>query len=387
MPDNPWFWLLLPLVAGLGWGSARWRERQRLDQRGAVSSEYFRGLNYLLNEEPDKAIELFLGLAEVNRDTVETHLALGNLFRRRGEVEKAIGFHRHIISRERLTTEQRCQALFELAEDFYRAGLLDRAEALFVELSSHSEHVEVATRRLLALYQQERDWARALEQARRLAQLTDADWSVEMAHFKCELALEAAAGGDRAAARRWLQDGRADQPECVRIDWITGDLLAEDGQAEAALVCYRRALEHDPDLCLLLSERLLTQSPAERRGDLLEWLDDLARHADTLAPRMLWAEAAAPVDPDMVLQHLGEELQKRPAIPALALYLRIAERVAPERAGSEYALLAPLVRTLSASQPAYRCRQCGYDSPVWHWQCPSCRHWETVRPVTGVYGI
>ncbi|MDE2315234.1 MAG: tetratricopeptide repeat protein, partial [Xanthomonadaceae bacterium] len=170
-------WYALPPLAVLAFALGWWASRRASARRSGaavneLSSDYFRGLNYLLNEEQDKAIEVFLKLAEYNRDTVETHLALGNLFRRRGEVDRAIRLHQHLVSRPNLSEPAKTVALLELGEDYMRAGLLDRAEALFDDLVAMDAHAPSALRHLIAIYQHERDWNKAIEHARRLEAMT-----------------------------------------------------------------------------------------------------------------------------------------------------------------------------------------------------------------------
>jgi lipopolysaccharide assembly protein B len=172
-------------------------------QADRLRRNYFRGLNYLLNEQPDKAIEVFLQIAEVDKQTVETHLALGNLFRRRGETDRAIRVHQNLIARPNLTPEQKSLALLELGEDYMRAGLLDRAETLFTDLVGIDAHAPAALRHLIAICQQERDWKRAIEHARRLEEMTGESQAELVSQFLCELAEHAAGRGDAAQARSY----------------------------------------------------------------------------------------------------------------------------------------------------------------------------------------
>jgi hypothetical protein len=202
--------LLLPVAVYFGWWLARAIERRSSGKRKRLfSDQYFQGLNYLLNEQPDKAIQVFLELAEVNQETVETHMALGNLFRRRGEVDRAIRFHQNIIAKHGLQPEQRTQALLELGEDYMRAGLLDRAERLFSELIETDAHTPSALRSLLDIYQQEKDWDKALEQAQRLEQVTGTrHWSRLSA-------------SSRSAASTWAASWRSSAAKWPRRRWPT----------------------------------------------------------------------------------------------------------------------------------------------------------------------
>ncbi len=203
--------LLLPVAMYSGWWFARTLEKRSSNKsRQLFSNQYFQGLNYLLNEQPDKAIQVFLELAEVNKDTVETHMALGSLFRRRGEVDRAIRFHQNIIAKPGLEPEQRTQALLELGEDYMRAGLLDRAERLFAELIETGAHTPSALRSLLDIYQQEKDWKNALEQAQRLEQVSGEHMGDVMAQFCCEMAEAALAEGDHGRCETAIAAGTGD---------------------------------------------------------------------------------------------------------------------------------------------------------------------------------
>lgn len=378
--------LVAPLAGWLGWilGLQFHRRSQRRSQE-KISSNYFRGLNYLLNEEPDKAIEVFLKLAEVNRETVETHLALGNLFRRRGEVDKAIHFHRHIISRPNLGEKQRLQALIELGEDYMRAGLLDRAEKLFRELSEQGLTDEIAVRHLLTIYQQEKDWTRAIEQADRLDDPAEA--SALKAQFHCELALIAAAQHDDSGCRVHLERARSADPRSVRVDLIEGDLAYARGELAGALQAYCRACDSDPDISVLVLERLIEcAADSEPRKRLTTWLEQLAGRARVLAPILALSRIEADTEPRRAIQRVAEALEHQPSVRGLEQLLDLIRANGDGAASIDPALLRRLLQRLISDQPRFRCRDCGFSGRTWHWQCPSCRHWASTRPVEGVLG-
>src|SRR3990172_4271983 len=209
-------WLLLPLAAASGWYVARLEQKRRVQKSLDLPSAYFTGLNFLLNEQPDKAIEVFIRVLEVNSDTVETHLALGNLFRRRGEVERAIRIHQNLIARPTLDKEQRSQALLELGQDYFKAGLFDRAENLFLELAEIRAHSEQALRLLLHIYQQEKEWEKAISVVRKLARVSGRNMNSMIAHFYCELAEQDIARSNHPSARDRLGQALAADGECVR---------------------------------------------------------------------------------------------------------------------------------------------------------------------------
>ncbi|HKL51475.1 MAG TPA: lipopolysaccharide assembly protein LapB [Wenzhouxiangellaceae bacterium] len=386
------FWLLLlgllPVSALSGWWAAsRYYKRGEQRHHHAISSNYFRGLNYLLNEQPDKAIEVFLKLAEINTETAETHLALGNLFRRRGEVDKAIRFHRHIISRSSLSEQHRTQALLELGEDYMRAGLLDRAEKLFSELTDDGRYSEVAIRNLLSIYQQEKDWKNAIVQARKLQQVCDHDASAVIAQFHCELAIESAQAGDAGNARRHLATARSHHAECTRAYLAEADLDVEEQQWAAAAQKYQAACELDPDITVLVVESLSRCfSKMGSEPLLLDWLESLVTRGSTLAPVLAFAAIRAESDPSSAIHFLLGQLQERPTARGLYQLLELMHRHGHRSDEIDPSLLRNLMHRLLADQPRFRCRQCGFSGQTWHWQCPSCREWETTRPVIGVLG-
>lgn len=386
MPEPIWLVaVLVPLAAWAGWRLAARRYRQgNARQHRSISTNYFRGLNYLLNEQPDKAIEVFLKLAEVNSDTVETHLALGNLFRRRGEVDKAIHFHRHIMSRSNLGEQHRFQALLELGEDYMSAGLLDRAEKLFSELAADGRHSEISVRSLLSIYQQERDWKNVIIQARRLGQISGESPAVLIAQFHCEMAAEELDAGRVDGARHQLDAARSVQPECVRAHLMEADIAVTQSRWEDAARHYRSACELDPDIVLLIDDNLSrTFISLDREQALLEWLHSLVERGSNFGPALAYARVRARMEPQRAIRFLIDHLKKHPSARGLDHLLELMQRhdhglgeIAPE-------LMSDLVGGMVAEQPRFRCRQCGFSGQTWHWQCPSCRRWETTRPVGG----
>lgn len=378
---------LVPVAFVLGWWASR-----RLDARrsGAevseLSSDYFRGLNYLLNEEQDKAIEVFLKLAEYNRDTVETHLALGNLFRRRGEVDRAIRLHQHLVSRPGLSDAMKTVALLELGEDYMRAGLLDRAEALFSDLVAMDAHAPSALRHLIAIYQHERDWHKAIEHARRLEVMTGEDETPMIAQFYCELADRARQHGARAEARDYLGLAFECQPDCVRAFMLTGRLQAEDGHHEEAVAAYEAAINADiaftPEILPPLLDSYARSGQMSRAENFLS--DMLGRYhgvSPVLALTRLYrqrdGERAA-------IDFLTAQLRQRPSVRGLMALIDATMDKIEGEARDNFLILRDLTRKLIEGQAMYRCSRCGFGAKAHHWQCPSCKNWSTIRPIHGV---
>lgn len=387
---NEWLWLLFALLlaaAASGWWLG-WRQGSRRSGRAkGLPGSYFQGLNYLLNEESDKAIEIFLQLAEIKQETVEIHLALGKLFRRRGEMDKAIRYHKHIISRPGLTAEQRTQALMELGEDYMQAGLLDRAERLFTELSAHEGDEPGSARQLLSIYQQEKDWPKAIEQARRLGGVDREHSAHLMSHFHCEMAEQAIEQGDNAQAKQALRQARHHKPESVRARLIEARLAHMNGAWEEALALYQSACELDAEALMLSAEAMEQAYHALGREDEWQaWLEQFADTTTVLTPALLLARLQAEQDPRLAVHSLMERLEQRPTVRGLEQLMSIVashhdhlDLVSPQLVGA-------VMQRLLREQPRYRCRQCGFSSSVHHWQCPSCRSWSSTRLISGVWG-
>ena len=204
-----WWLLALPVFFGMGWVAARVDLKSLLSESRQMPSSYFRGLNFLLNEQPDKAIESFIEVVKVDPQTVDLHFALGSLFRRQGEIDRAIRMHQNLLDRPDLPADKRETAVFELAQDFHRAGLLDRAEELFSRLDgSPYEHPSLSF--LLSIYEQEKDWPKAIAVTRRMEAIAKQPYHKEIAHYDCELAQGALLKSDFAAAQAHLDNARAE---------------------------------------------------------------------------------------------------------------------------------------------------------------------------------
>ena len=379
--------LLVPAAFASGWFAARRAAVQRSGMRvSELSSDYFRGLNYLLNEEQDKAIEVFLKLAEYNRDTVETHLALGNLFRRRGEVDRAIRLHQHLVSRPGLTEAMKTVALLELGEDYMRAGLLDRAEALFCDLVAMNAHAPSALRHLVAIYQHERDWHKAIDHARRLEAMTGDDESPMIAQFYCELAEQARQHGARSEARDYLRQAFECQADCVRAFMLTGRLHAETGEHAEAVQAYEAAVGADiafvPEILPPLLNSYARTGQMERAEHFLR--DILARY-NGISPVLALTKLYNERDGERAgIEFLTSQLRQRPSVRGLMALIDATMDKIEGEARENFLILRDLTRKLLEGQAMYRCSRCGFGAKAHHWQCPSCKGWSTIRPIHGV---
>ncbi len=374
-------WLLLPLAAGSGWGAGR-LEQRRQSARKDLPSAYFKGLNYLLNEQADKAIEIFIKVLEVNSETVETHLALGSLFRRRGEVERAIRVHQNIIARPALEKAQRARALLELGQDYLKAGLFDRAENLFLELAEIRAHTDQALRLLMNIYQQEREWEKAITVCRRLGRVINANLNDVIAQYHCELA-EAAYGRQeydaaREQARRALQSDRG----CVRASLVLGRIEASLGAHREAIKAWHRIELQDPHYLGEIAPQLAASYRAlDDEAGLFQFLQEaLNRHAD-VATMLAMA--------DVIEQRQGLDaaeafvvswLRRKPSVRGLHRLVGLHAAQGSGLSPNDLAILKGIMEQIVEHRRHYVCGHCGFSGRTIYWQCPGCHRWNTVKP-------
>jgi len=317
---------------------------------------------------------------------VETHLALGNLFRRRGEVDRAIRLHQHLVSRPGLSDSMKTIALLELGEDYVRAGLLDRAEALFSDLVAMKAHAPSALRHLIAIYQHERDWHKAIEHARRLETMTGEDQAPMIAQFYCELADRSRQHGARAEAREYLRQAFACQHDCVRAFMLTGQLEAEEGRHEASVDAYEAAVNADSAFLPGILPPLLNSYARSHQMDRAEkFLSGLLGRYHGVSPVLALTRLYRQRDGERAaVDFLTAQLRQRPSVRGLmALIDATMDKVGGE-AHENFLILRDLTRKLLEDQAMYRCSRCGFGAKAHHWQCPSCKSWSTIRPIHGV---
>ena len=385
-------WLLLPVAAGTGWWFARsaTRETARKRESGGLRSDYFKGINYLLNEQPDKAIEVFIKFLKVDSETVETHVALGNLYRRRGDVDRAIRIHQNLIARDSLTATQRTEALLELGQDYMSAGLLDRAEDLFVELAETEDYRVQALRQLIDIYEQEKDWPKAIVSARKLEKATGNRLGWIIAHYCCEQAGRYRREGDLDRALKHVRQAHNMYGACVRASLLEADIHAERSEHERAIHSLQRVEEQDPDFLPEAVGRLRRSFHAlDRVGALDDYLSRLMNRYGwtslTLGLADLRRESGGLRE---AIHFIAGQLRRRTSVRGLDRLLEL-EIEKQREAGStdEYLdILKGLTAELLLERPVYKCRHCGFPAKSLHWQCPGCKHWTTIKPIQGVEG-
>jgi len=381
--------LLLPLAVYSGWRVGRKKPLSEKDKALCeIPPDYLKGLNYLLNEQPDKAIEVFIQMLEVDSETVETHLALGSLFRRRGEVDRAIRIHQNLIARPTLTQNQRTQALYELGEDYMRAGLLDRAEALFKELIEVSPHSVIALRQLIDIYQQEKDWDKAIDIARLLAIKSGENMQSTIAQYYCELAETAFHQGESGTAQKCLKKALSSDRNCVRASLLEGKNEQRCGNDKAALKAYLRIEQQDSDfLPEVVTPMLECYRALDRMHEAKAYLNELIRQYGSITIMLTLAELVQKEDgDDVAIDFITEYLRHRPSVRGMDRLINLNLSHVKDSVRDKLLVLKEVTSQLLINKPVYKCRSCGFSGKSMHWQCPGCRQWNTVKPIQGVEG-
>ena len=376
--------LLLPVAAWSGWFFARRKgSNNGTNLRDRFTRDYFKGLNYLLNEQDDKAIEVFVGLMEVDNETVETHLALGNLFRRRGEVDRALRIHQNLVARPNLHRDFRQHALFELGRDYMAAGLFDRAEALFKELVEGGNYQKQALKRLLTIYERQNDWQVAIATAIRLEAASGSKMDANIAHYHCEQAEAKLRMGDRRAAISHFKQALGVDSRCVRASLRLGDLAFDDGDVRTATKHYRRSLDQNPQFVPEAVQRLLR---CYRKMDKLPDLERLLKHVahdyHGVAPYLMLAVLSYERgDSAGAEAQLDRYIDNSPDLQGLSrIYYTLFGGHQPPQDSPLAQRLRDAHSEMLQTVPAYQCQRCGFESVALYWQCPSCRTWSGVTP-------
>lgn len=384
--------ILLPVAAASGWWMARrhYKSSSRGDVRDCeeFSADYFKGLNLLLNEQPDKAIDVFVNMLQVDNDTVETHLALGNLFRSRGEGDRAIRIHQNLIARPTLNKEQRALALFELAQDYMRAGLLGRAESLFTELVGQGECRAESFAKLLDIYQQEKEWEKAIEVARRYEHLTGQRMSLQIAHFYCELGDDFFASGDFKSTLKMTRRALSADPQCVRATLLQAKAEKASGDCKAAIKSLKQVEKQDPRfLPEIVGPLLACYRNLDKTAEAERYLERLSAEHGGISPLLGLAELLHQRGNEReASERIAKSLSERPSVRGLdhliELHLANSEGVAREN----LLILKDLTQRLLEEKLPYCCSNCGFKAKTLQWRCPTCKDWASIRPIQGVIG-
>jgi lipopolysaccharide biosynthesis regulator YciM len=370
---------LLFLAAALGYMFARFGDADEEEEaEQSARTNFLRGFRYLLNEESDRAVDVFTGAGDLSDEAMETQLALGTLFRRRGEVDRAIRLHQDLVGRPSSSVAQREAASFALAEDYLSAGLFDRAEELFARLRDSRVHGLEALRRLLRICEVTSDWDRAVDLCAELNRVAPGGVSpAQLAHYYCELADEARRNKAPDVAREMLNQAEASESGKIRTALLRADLDTDAGRAADAIATLSQLGRAQPALLGEILPRLLALAAPDDRGRVRGVLEQLAATPDGLRGIALGVIRDSRITDPRVVQYLATFVAQQPALRALVA------TGDPESAQSlaRVQTLRPLLHKMLSASSRFQCRNCGYGSAVMHWQCPGCRSWDTVQPV------
>lgn len=375
--------LLLPFAALSGYwiGTRQDDDAPELSNDQKLNQDYLKGLNFLLAERPDKAIEVFLRLVEVDNETVETHLALGALFRQRGEVDRALRIHQNLIARPNLAPHHRRQAIYELAEDYMKTGIFDRAENLYLELADGGLYSKLATQRLLSIYEQGKDWDSAIDIAKRInPKPVDL-----LAHYYCELTEAALRRGDQKSAVQSLRRALTEDENSVRAMILSAQMAKTDKQYRRAIKQYRAAIEQDKAytsevLHDLVECHLLCGQEKELTTLLASFSNSPVGIEAHLRLMQAWHQQGEYAN----IKHLIQQyMDKRPSIRVISQILGWLESLPDDTRPIQPSEIAAYMPTVLNQSDRYQCSECGFSVKHLHWQCPTCKSWGTMKPIKG----
>lgn len=373
-----WQLLLFPMFFGLGWLAARIDIKHLVKESRALPRSYFQGLNFLLNEQQDRAVEAFVEAVKIDPQTVELHFSLGSLFRRRGETERAIRMHQNLVARDDLPKELKWQALAELGLDFLKAGLLDRAEAVFEQLRG-TDLEEEAKRNLLEIYQLEKNWEQAIAIA---AELPDIATHKEIAEYYCELAAAELMRSHLEAADAYLQIALEKNRQCARASLLQGDIEVSRERYDQAIVCWQRIERQDPAFLALAANRLLEAFRKLDRCDealplLRGYLEryPLIDLLDVVFQLVLESEGI-----EVAYALVRDELKRNPTLLGLNKLIEARILTATAEIRTDLDLAKGIIQGYTHRLARYRCDSCGFKARQFYWRCPACGDWETYSP-------
>jgi lipopolysaccharide biosynthesis regulator YciM len=379
-------WLFALVFAAIlcGWLLGRWQPfRKKIADKTSdrFTENYARGLNYLLADDSDNAIRVFTDLTEVNKDTVEIHIALGNLFRSKGEVDRAIKVHQNLLARPNLTRKQRHMAIAELASDYLKAGLLDRAEKLYREMIELKAEPEKAFRHLLDLYIAEKSWEEAEECAHWLYRQGEPEAAVVYSQCLCEIAEKAIAAGNYKLARKKLDRALVVDYASVRAALLLIQLQLKSDKLAAAKKLFTRLVTQRPEYMPLYiaPAREIYQDSGDRLYQ--EFLQkQYQQHPSTRIAMALLELYTRHNQIDMARQFLSDILRQSPSFEAFEFALRFLKSN-PDQLGETWESLSEFLQAMQEKKIEFVCTRCGYEGHAIQWHCPSCRNWASMKPV------
>lgn len=380
-------WALLVIIALLiaWWLGYRARPKENISKKINLPRDYLAGLNFLLNEETDKAVDIFIKMLEVDSDTVETHLAVGKLFRKRGEVDRAIRIHQNLIARPQLDKIYREQSLFELGQDYFSAGMFDRAERVFLELIHAKSHSARALQMLIDIYQQEKDWENAIKVVSQYETVTGQNMQNIIAHYYCELADIVYLKEDFDQARDYLSQAFAADPSCVRASLLQARVCMGEQDYQSAIRFLKKIKDQNPNYLSEAIDLLAScYEKIQQEDELLIYLKMLIEEHPRVPVVLILTDRIRKWKGDKVAAHfVADYVRRHPSLRGLYLFINLYITDVEGRVKEDLHILQNLMKKVLANKPEYKCHSCGFSGKTLHWQCPGCKQWNTMLPIHG----
>jgi lipopolysaccharide biosynthesis regulator YciM len=381
-------WLLSCLTCiGIAWWLGyRARPTQKSPRKFNIPRDYLIGLNFLLNEETDKAVDIFVKMLGVDSDTVETHLAVGKLFRRRGEVDRAIRIHQNLIARPQLERQYREQSLYELGQDYLSAGMLDRAEKIFLELINAKTRSAQALETLIDIYEQGKDWNNAIQSAEKYQAMTQQNMQAVIAQYYCELADIESAKKQYQQAKKYLEKAINADKTCTRASLGFAKILMSENDYKHALRSLKKIKDQNPAYLSEAIELLAScYEKLDEEDELVIYLKQLLEEHPRVPVVLILAERIRKRKGDKVaVSFVADYVRRYPSLRGLYVFINIYISNAEGRAREDLKILQNLMKNLLAHKPEYQCHSCGFSGKSLHWQCPGCKQWSTMLPAHGL---
>jgi lipopolysaccharide biosynthesis regulator YciM len=382
--------LLLPVAAAYGWvmGRNSLRNTQR-KQSSILANHYYKGLNFLLSDEPDKAVDTLIKMISVNNDTIETHIAMGNFFRHRGELDRAIRVHQNLISRDEISKTQEALALVELGTDYLLAGFLERAEGVFIQLLENEKHFGIAQQKLFSIYQVTKEWNKAVELATRSLKITPNDEHLYLllSHFYCEQAVSLIEEDKLEDAQQTLKKAVMVEGKQIRAWLELGKLAVKQEKFSQAMDYLSEIPKRDLNW---LSEAIPLLEISASKTDSWDELEALLepywqKCASSYIAKVNIIAKKGEIEPavDTLLKQLKIHPTMRGFKSLLSLYRLM---LSDERTQTSIDHLNELIDKQIAQRPKYRCQSCGFSGRQLYWLCPSCKKWSVIKPIKGLDG-
>jgi len=377
-----WIVLVVATLSGawcLGYQS-RWHRFSA--QKIGLRRDYLVGLNYLLNEETDKAVDVFIRMLEVDSDTVETHLAVGKLFRRRGEVDRAIRIHQNLIARPQLDKAYREQSLFELGQDYLSAGVLDRAEQVFLDVIDVRKYALPALKSLVDIYQREKDWKNAIKVTLRLEKVAREKLHPIIAHYYCELAELEIEQKHQEQALVYLERALDADANCVRSSLLRAKIEMSAKNYRAALKILKKIQSQNPDYLSEAVDNLASCYEGLAEEDqMVRYFMKLLEKYPRVPVVLILSERIRQQKGDRVAaKYVADYIRRYPSLRGLHLFIELYMSSVDGRARDDLVILQNLTKKLLADKSEYKCISCGFSCNSLHWLCPGCRQWSTIKP-------